>query len=107
MSREREIRLQVEVVDFDSPRVHIRQSPPVPGSLFEPTDGTSGKETYGAGRFMYIPMPENGTVRVDFNKSYSPPCAFNNFATCPLPPFQNRLTVRIDAGEKSYAGSHH
>jgi hypothetical protein len=68
-------------------------------------DATSGKETYGAGRFMYIEMPTNGTVRLDFNKSYNPPCAFNDFATCPLPPFQNRLTLRVDAGEKSYAGA--
>jgi uncharacterized protein len=67
-------------------------------------DATSGKETYGAGRFMYIDMPTNGTVLLDFNKSYNPPCAFNDFATCPLPPFQNRLTLRVEAGEKSYAG---
>ncbi|MEP7244573.1 MAG: DUF1684 domain-containing protein [Gammaproteobacteria bacterium] len=67
-------------------------------------DGTSGKETYGAGRFMYLPLPRDGTVRLDFNKAYNPPCAFNDFATCPLPPFQNRLALRVDAGEKSYAG---
>ena len=66
-------------------------------------DATSGKETYGAGRFMYVPLPTNGIVRLNFNKAYNPPCAFNDFATCPLPPFQNRLSsLRIDAGEKSY-----
>ena len=70
-------------------------------------DGTSGKETYGAGRFMYVPLPKNGVVRINFNKAYNPPCAFNDFATCPLPPFQNRLTsVRVEAGEKTYAGAH-
>lgn len=70
-------------------------------------DATSGKETYGAGRFMYVPLPTNGLVRLNFNKAYNPPCAFNEFATCPLPPFQNRLSsLRIDAGEKSYAGEH-
>jgi len=70
-------------------------------------DGTSGKETYGAGRFMYVEMPKDGVVRLNFNKAYNPPCAFNEFATCPLPPPQNRLTaLRIDAGEKSYAGGH-
>jgi len=70
-------------------------------------DGTSGKETYGAGRFMYVPLPVNGVVRLNFNKAYNPPCAFNDFATCPLPPSQNRLSaVRIEAGEKSYAGGH-
>ena len=53
---------------------------------------TSGKETYGAGRFMYVPLPVNGKVPLDFNKAYNPPCAFNDFATCPLPPPQNRLS---------------
>jgi uncharacterized protein (DUF1684 family) len=69
-------------------------------------DGTSGKETYGAGRFMYVPLPsQDGLVRLNFNKAYNPPCAFNTFATCPLPPPQNRLrSVRIEAGEKRYAG---
>ncbi|HEV7715336.1 MAG TPA: DUF1684 domain-containing protein, partial [Steroidobacteraceae bacterium] len=70
-------------------------------------DSTSGKETYGAGRFMYPPLPKNGIVRLDFNKAYNPPCAFNDFATCPLPPWQNRLALRVEAGEKNYAGGHH
>lgn len=67
-------------------------------------DGTSGHETYGGGRFMDVPMPVGGRVRVDFNKAYNPPCALNDFATCPLPPSQNRLKLRIDAGEKTYVG---
>jgi uncharacterized protein len=67
-------------------------------------DATSGHETYGAGRFLYIPLPQGDTVAVDFNKAFNPPCALNDFATCPLPPYQNRLSLRIDAGEKSYAG---
>jgi len=72
-------------------------------------DGTSGHETYGAGRFLYIPIPQGATVPVDFNKAYNPPCALNEFATCPLPPWQNRLTLRVTAGEKKYAGgtAHH
>jgi uncharacterized protein len=70
-------------------------------------DATSGKETYGAGRFLYVPLPANGAVRLNFNKAYNPPCAFNEFATCPLPPFQNRLTsLRVDVGEKNYVGAH-
>jgi len=68
-------------------------------------DATSGHETYGAGRFLYVPLPANGRTRLDFNKAYNPPCALNDFATCPLPPPQNRLTLRIDAGEKVYAGA--
>ncbi len=65
-------------------------------------DQTSGRETYGAGRFMYVPLPQNGRVTLDFNRAYSPPCAFNEFATCPLPPAQNRLAMRVEAGEKKY-----
>jgi uncharacterized protein len=62
-------------------------------------DETSGKGTYAAGRFLYSEMPKDGQVVLDFNKAYSPPCAFTDFATCPLPPPQNRLAVRIEAGE--------
>ncbi|MGH9457456.1 MAG: DUF1684 domain-containing protein [Thermoanaerobaculia bacterium] len=66
-------------------------------------DQTSGKETYPAGRYMYAAVPgPDGTTVLDFNKAYNPPCAFTEFATCPLPPRQNRLDVRIDAGEKVY-----
>ena len=72
-------------------------------------DATSGHETYGAGRFLYIPIPSGATVPVDFNKAYNPPCALNEFATCPLPPWQNRLKLAVKAGEKKYAGGtdHH
>jgi uncharacterized protein (DUF1684 family) len=65
-------------------------------------DETSGKETYGAGRFLYSDLPKNGTVELDFNKAYNPPCAFTPYATCPLPPAENKLPVRIEAGEKKY-----
>ena len=71
-------------------------------------DGTTGKETYGAGRYLYVSPPDkSGKVVIDFNKAYSPPCAFTNYATCPLPPPQNRLPFRIEAGEKKYAGTVH
>jgi uncharacterized protein (DUF1684 family) len=66
-------------------------------------DATSGKQTYGAGRFIRAPLPASGTTRLDFNKAYNPPCAFNDFATCPLPPYQNRLALAIEAGERKYA----
>lgn len=62
-------------------------------------DETAPRETYGAGRFLYAALPEDGRVVLDFNKAYSPPCAFTPYATCPLPPRQNRLPVRIEAGE--------
>jgi uncharacterized protein (DUF1684 family) len=69
-------------------------------------DQTSGKETYGAGRFLYAELPSGGTVRLDFNKAYNPPCAFTAFATCPLPPPQNWLPARIKAGERNYGHGH-
>jgi uncharacterized protein len=70
-------------------------------------DTTSGQETYGGGRFLYIPLPVAGSAVVDFNKAYNPPCALSDFATCPLPPPQNRLKLKIDAGELKYAGGAH
>ena len=70
-------------------------------------DRTSGKETYGAARFLYVDPPVGGKVVVDFNKAYNPPCAFTPFATCPLAPPENRLDMRVTAGEKNYAGGHH
>jgi hypothetical protein len=69
-------------------------------------DGTSGKETYGSGRFLYAPLPKDGRVVLDFNKAYSPPCAFTPYATCPLPPRQNWITLRVEAGEKVYGPGH-
>jgi hypothetical protein len=65
-------------------------------------DETAAKETYGAGRFLDTDLPKDGKVVLDFNKAYNPPCAFTPFATCPLPPAENRLPVRIEAGEKKY-----
>ena len=66
------------------------------------SDSTSGKTTYGAGRFLYADLPEGETVVLDFNQAVNPPCAFTTFATCPLPPPQNRLRVAIEAGELNY-----
>lgn len=64
-------------------------------------DQTSGKETYPAGRYMYADPPgADGRVTLDFNRAYSPPCAFTKYATCPLPPAQNRLPLRVEAGER-------
>ena len=69
-------------------------------------DLTSGKETYPAARFLYAPAPEAGSTIVDFNQAYNPPCAFNPHTTCPLPPLENRLPLRIEAGELDYHSSH-
>ena len=65
-------------------------------------DLTANKETYPPGRFLYTLLPQNGEVILDFNQAVNPPCAFTPYATCPLPPAQNRLGVRIEAGELRY-----
>lgn len=65
-------------------------------------DLTNGRETYGAGRFLYAPPPTAGKTVLDFNKAYNPPCVFTPYATCPLPPPGNRLPFRVEAGEKKY-----
>lgn len=68
-------------------------------------DRTNAKHTYGAGRFLYAPPPQEGKTVVDFNKAYNPPCAFNAYSTCPLPPPENRLDLAVTAGEKRYEGA--
>ncbi len=68
-------------------------------------DLTNGKQTYGAGRFLYVNKADStGKIYIDFNKAYNPPCAFTKYATCPLPPKQNYLKLEITAGEKNYGG---
>lgn len=66
-------------------------------------DRSNGHSTYAAGRFVYSDgMPENGRLVVDFNKAYNPPCAFNDYSTCPLPVQENRLNLDVTAGEKDF-----
>ncbi|WP_439880236.1 DUF1684 domain-containing protein [Pontibacter sp. MBLB2868] len=70
-------------------------------------DKTNGSETYGSGRYLYIPKPgADGKTTIDFNKAYNPPCAFTGFATCPLPPKQNFLPFKVTAGEKAHVAGH-
>lgn len=74
--------------------------------FFVIADTTSGNETYGAARFVYADAPEGDKVILDFNRAENPPCAFTPFATCPLPPKENRLPFAVTAGEKNYRGEH-
>lgn len=69
-------------------------------------DGTNGNETYGASRFMNVKILDDGSVDLNFNRAHNPPCAYTPYATCPLPPLQNVLPVRIEAGEKMYGQGH-
>ena len=72
------------------------------GLFFLFKDKTAGETTYGAGRMLYVEeKPKPGQVfKLDLNRAYNPPCAFSEFTTCPLPPKQNILPVRVEAGEK-------
>ena len=77
------------------------------GLFFVFADKTSGKITYGGGRFLDTEAPKDGKLILDFNLAYDPPCAFTPYATCPLAPPENRLKVAVNAGEKKYRGSSH
>jgi uncharacterized protein (DUF1684 family) len=68
------------------------------------SDETSGLDTYGGGRFMYVSPDTSGRILLDFNKAYNPPCAITPFAACPMPPRENHLPIKIEAGEKSIKG---
>jgi hypothetical protein len=67
-------------------------------------DGSSGQETYATARFLYSDLRPDDTTVLDFNAAYNPPCAFNPYTTCPIPLRENRLSVKILAGERAYAG---
>ncbi len=68
-------------------------------------DASSGNETYEAARFLYSDLREDGTTILDFNEAYNPPCSFNPFTTCPIPLPENRLAIKVLAGEKKYRGA--
>lgn len=97
------------LVEFTLNRAKIRMRPITtgPGRLwFIFRDATAGRETYEAARFLYADLKADGTTVLDFNQAYNPPCAFNSFTTCPLPLAENRLTIRVLAGEMAYAAGH-
>jgi len=73
-----------------------------PGFFIPFRDATSGKSTYGAGRYLDIDDDEDGMVTIDFNRAYNPSCVYNEAYSCPLPPVENWLKVPIEAGEKNY-----
>ncbi len=79
-----------------------------PTLLVMMADLTSGHETYGPGRYIDVPRPDaKGNVLIDFNRAYNPPCAFTAYGTCSLPPKENRIDLKITAGEKRYGGPPH
>jgi uncharacterized protein (DUF1684 family) len=100
-------------VTFQRGGREYRMEPVLDGTdfWFVMRDATSGKTTYSASRFLYAPMPKTGiarpgTLEIDFNKAENPPCVFTDYATCPLPPPQNRLPLAVTAGEMMYGKRH-
>jgi uncharacterized protein (DUF1684 family) len=92
-------------VEFTLEGQSIRMRPMTtrPGRLFFIfKDATSGHETYAAARFLYADLKADGTTVLDFNEAYNPPCAFNPYTTCPLPPRENHMEVAVLAGERDY-----
>lgn len=88
-------------------RLDAESSQPERSLFFNFRDATSGKSTYPAGRFLYTGGVKNGQVVLDFNKAVSPPCAFTDYATCPLPPPGNSIQLPVEAGEKYTGAEHH
>ncbi len=95
-------------VTFTKDGKEYRLDPVLEGDrlFFVIRDQTSGKSTYGGARFVYTSLPKDGKVILDFNQAINPPCAFTAFATCPLPPPQNRLPMPVTAGEMNYGAQH-
>ena len=91
------------VFDWDGQEIRMQAFNRRNGDLFFVfSDGTSGVETYPSARFLEVPPPQDGRAVVDFNRAENPPCGFNAFTTCPTPPPQNRLSIRVEAGELRY-----
>ena len=82
----------------------LLSQPGRPGYFLPFRDSTSGKVTYGAGRYLDLEEARDGMVSIDFNLAYNPYCAYNEAYSCPLPPHENWLQVPIAAGEKDYLG---
>ena len=94
-------------VDGETHRLDVWEDSDDPANHFTAfADATNGTDTYGGGRFLWVDAPAEGDDRVvvDFNRAYNPPCVFTPYATCPLPPRQNRLPFPVPAGEKTWGG---
>jgi uncharacterized protein len=95
------------VVEFtlNGETLRLRPFTTEPGRFyFVFNDASSGDETYEAARFLYSDLGKDGTTILDFNEAYNPPCSFNPFTTCPIPLPENRLPIKVLAGEKKYRG---
>ena len=89
-------------VDGETAQLTVYKDTDGDGYFLPFADGTSGDETYGAGRYLDLHERADGRLQVDFNYAFNPYCAYNKSWSCPLTPFENRLRVPIRAGEKSF-----
>ena len=105
---QREMQKSPGIVEFtyEGEKYHLRPIYEGKTFFFLFKDPTNKTETYQAGRMLNTPLPENGIVDLDFNRSYNPPCTFTPYATCPLPPRENTLPFPVAAGEKRYGNGH-
>ena len=88
----------------DSRNIDLSKKPGYANYLFVPiTDLTNGEETYGGGRYIDLRGPLGKVVELDFNKAYNPYCAYGGKYSCPIPPIENHLGLRIEAGVKAFA----
>jgi uncharacterized protein (DUF1684 family) len=95
-----QVRFQVNGADAT---LQVYESVDQPGSYFIPfVDATAPMESYGAGRYLEPEEIRDGELLIDFNLAYNPYCAYNDRWSCPFPPAENRLKIRIEAGEKKY-----
>ncbi len=90
-------------IDGETVQLTLLTVPDHDGYFLPFRDATSGKATYGAGRYLDLPPAHNGKVVVDFNYAYNPYCAYSDHYSCALPPVENWLQIPIEAGEKNFA----
>ena len=108
--RRQHVRRRRHIQDGGRRRIHAAGPHAPPASIYHPAerfyivfkDASSGEDTYEAARFLYADLRDDGSTILDFNEAYNPPCAFNPFTTCPIPLPENRLPVKVLAGEKRY-----
>ena len=92
------IEFTLKATDVDAAAVHD----PAEAVLHRLPRRLERQETYEAARFLYADLLDDGTTVLDFNEAYNPPCSFNPYTTCPIPIPENRLPVKVLAGEKAY-----
>lgn len=95
--------LSFELLDEPSQLILFQNQKNVTEFFLPFTDLTTGESTYGSGRYLDVKVSESSNIELDFNKTYNPFCAYNHNYSCPIPPKENQLTIKIEAGEKTFS----